>query len=301
MKQSKKYYARSVYLTIAVYFGIIFILFVSIRSARLLVSNTNPNAKIVQAVTVNQNQVTAEIQKIKAEEQAKKTAELNRQKKLAAQALQAKQQRIQEEKRLSALKVEQQKLAAAKQAAEAKAKADLAAMQQKKAQMEKQLAEVQKQQAIAKQKQALTPPAPTAKTTLAKPSTTQTTSDLEKSLQNQISTEEQQISATRSTVIQSEVDKYKALILNTIGQQWIMPANVNKNLSLQLMIHLAPGGTVLDVSILQSSGDAVLDRSVLTAVWKASPLPVPADLELFDQFRELHLTVRPEGLLNGTS
>ncbi|MBN1684012.1 MAG: cell envelope integrity protein TolA [Gammaproteobacteria bacterium] len=96
---------------------------------------------------------------------------------------------------------------------------------------------------------------------------------------------------------QTILDKYKTMILNTIGQHWIMPKNVNKNLSTQLLIHLAPGGMVLNVDVIKSSGDSVLDRSVITAIWKSSPLPVPNDPLMFDQFRLLHLTVKPEGLL----
>lgn len=306
MKPSKKHYVKSIYLTILVYALLIFILFISIRSAHLLTSNTNPHAKIVQAVTVNQTQVNAEIQKIKTQEAEKKTLELTRQKQLAREAQQAKAQREQEEKRLTALKMQQKQLEIAKQQAEEKAKATLAEMQKKQEMMKQQLAAIQQQKIMANQHKPSTPPV-TAKTILSSPAASvekktaqpedTNLSSLEKNLQNQINAEQQQMNAAHHSALLSEMDKYKALILNAIGQQWIMPANVDKKLSMELLIRLAPGGTVLDVNVLKSSSDTVLDRSVLTAVWKASPLPVPTDLQLFDSFRELHLTVRPEGLL----
>lgn len=304
MKPSKKYYAKSVYLTIAVYVGILFILFVSIRSARLLVPNTDPNAKIVQAVSINQQQVSDEINKIKSLEASKKRAELEKQKELTRQATQAKQQRILEEKRLTTLKEQQKQLETAKQIAEQKANAALAEMQKKQALMKKQLMEIKKQQSAArpaKTSPQLSADKPASTTEKKTESVEKSNSALEKSLQSQIDAEEQQMGSVRNAAMLSEMDKYKALVLNAIGQQWIMPSNVNKNLSMQLLIRLAPGGMVLDVKVLQSSGDAILDRSVLTAVSKASPLPVPTDLQLFDQFRELHLTVRPEGLIDSNA
>lgn len=106
-------------------------------------------------------------------------------------------------------------------------------------------------------------------------------------------------SATQSAQNQGEIDKYKTLIIQAISQKWIVPDNVTKGLEAKLLVTLAPGGMVVDVKIIKSSGDAVLDRSAQTAVYKASPLPVPADSALFNKFRVINLIVRPEGILTG--
>jgi colicin import membrane protein len=45
---------------------------------------------------------------------------------------------------------------------------------------------------------------------------------------------------------------------------------------------------------MRSSGDTLLDRSAQTAIFKASPLPVPSNVETFNLFRDISLTVRPE-------
>ena len=39
---------------------------------------------------------------------------------------------------------------------------------------------------------------------------------------------------------------------------------------------------------------AAFDRSVLSAVRKASPLPMPADPALYEQFREIEFVFRPD-------
>jgi len=65
------------------------------------------------------------------------------------------------------------------------------------------------------------------------------------------------------------------------------------------LIRVAEGGKVLNVQVLKSSGYNILDRSARTAVLEASPLPVPSKKTLFNQFRELRLTVRPENIIAG--
>ena len=98
---------------------------------------------------------------------------------------------------------------------------------------------------------------------------------------------------------QGEIDKYKAMILQAISQQWILPPDLKKDLMAKLMVKVAPGGMVVDVKIVQSSGNSALDRSAQTAVFKASPLPVPKEPIMFNDFRLIYLTVRPEGILAG--
>lgn len=104
----------------------------------------------------------------------------------------------------------------------------------------------------------------------------------------------QPINAARNA---ATMDKYRHLILQAIAQQWIIPPEVNKHLETKLAVHLAPGGMVLEVIIVKSSGNSVLDRSAQTAVYKASPLPVPKNNGLFKPFRLINLTVRPEGVI----
>lgn len=97
---------------------------------------------------------------------------------------------------------------------------------------------------------------------------------------------------------QGVVDKYKALILQAISHHWLVPPNTDKNLSTQLLIRLSPGGMVLDVQLVKSSGNENLDRSARAAVFKASPLPVPENADEFGSFKEFILKVKPENIIN---
>lgn len=118
-----------------------------------------------------------------------------------------------------------------------------------------------------------------------------------KSLQQQMLQEQKRLTSVMTQQTRGVADKYKALILQTISQHWIIPNNIDKHLTAELLIHVAPGGLVLDVQLIKSSGDAALDRSARAAVFKASPLPVPTDSEAFASFKQFVLRVKPENVL----
>lgn len=123
----------------------------------------------------------------------------------------------------------------------------------------------------------------------------------EKSLREQLLNEEIKLKGTQSRQAQGEVNKYKALILQAISEQWIVPTQANKKLSCELMIRLAPGGLVMEVQVTKSSGDPSLDSSARAAVLKASPLPVPKNSDAFESFRQFALKVKPENILASAS
>lgn len=115
----------------------------------------------------------------------------------------------------------------------------------------------------------------------------------EKLWAEQLANEEKQLSQAKAQQAQGVVNKYNALILQAIREQWILPENYPPEVSCQLLIKLKPGGGVLDVQLVKSSGNEGFDRSARAAVYKASPLPVPKETDLFNQMREIALVVRP--------
>lgn len=121
----------------------------------------------------------------------------------------------------------------------------------------------------------------------------------EKTLRQQLLDEEIRLQGKRSREMQGIVNKYKALILQAIAENWIVPLQADRSLSSELMIRLAPGGVVLDVKVTKSSGDPSLDSSARTAVLKSSPLPVPDKSDEFEPFRQFVLKVKPENVLEG--
>lgn len=119
----------------------------------------------------------------------------------------------------------------------------------------------------------------------------------EQSLRQQLFNEEIKLKGAQSRQASGEVNKYKALIIQAISENWIIPSQANKRLYCELMIRVAPGGLVLDVQVTKSSGDPSLDSSARAAVLKSSPLPVPSDPKAFDAFRQFVLKVKPENVL----
>lgn len=93
---------------------------------------------------------------------------------------------------------------------------------------------------------------------------------------------------------QSEIVRFEALIRQKVERNWLRPAQSPSGLSCVVRLRIAPGGEVLSAVIVRGSGDAAFDRSVEAAVLRASPLPVPSDLSVFEHFRDLELKFKPE-------
>ncbi len=282
-------------------------------------------SQAISAVSVDQREVMDAVNQLKHERDMQQRAEMNRQQALQKQAEIARQQRLNEQQQLMQLKresaqlaaqrakqlqeeqqhlnelarlkqQEEKKLEAMKQQAlvmEKKQQAAQKALALKQTQEAKKLTELKKQQAVsvahAEHAKADLAKADLAKAELAKAE--QVKAALAKKQQAAQVAARQQAEAAQMA---GEVDKYKAMILGAISQQWILPENANPALSSQFRIHLAPNGTVLSVNLVRSSGDPVLDRSAQSAIYKASPLPVPMNATAFNVFRDINLTVRPQ-------
>ncbi|HHF7375308.1 cell envelope integrity protein TolA [Legionella bozemanae] len=264
-----------------------------------------PQTEVVKAVSVDNKQVMETVNRLKQEREQQKKAEINRQNELKRQAEAARQQRIKEQQQLARLKEEANKIAIARKKQAEEEKKRLKKLEEQKAleakrieDLKKQKEELVKQQQLEakkladlnKKKMAEKAQAEKEKAELAK-------AEAERKKQAEAAAAKQAQAAKnaeRQARIAGEVDKYKALIVNAIGRNWILPENVDSSLSSQFRIRLAPDGMVLEVTLTRSSGDPLLDRSAQTAIYKASPLPVPADAETFNLFRDISLTVRPE-------
>ncbi|MDF1795177.1 MAG: cell envelope integrity protein TolA [Coxiellaceae bacterium] len=276
-------------LIVAVVLHLILIISMTIEikgtSYKQLQMTSKSPVKVVQAHAISVQQVNKQVKRVDDIKQAKLKAKraaaakkraiaLAKAKAIAKAKAQA-QARVRAKAKAKALALAKAK-AAAKAAAQAKAKAVAAkaAAKAKAIQVAKQRAALKAQQQ--KLQQAL----------------------MQQQLQaDQSSIKRAQAQAqARATAL--AVDKYKTQILQAISQRWLVPSGVSKKLSCELMVRLGPGGVVLNVKTVRSSGNSALDRSATTAVYKASPLPVPKDPALFDKFRELSLTVRPESVVD---
>ena len=87
-------------------------------------------------------------------------------------------------------------------------------------------------------------------------------------------------------------------ILAHVQAFWHVPATMDTLRSATLIIKTNPNGDVKSVAIHRSSGSKVLDAACKEAVWAASPLPLPDDATVANNFRDFDLVMRPDELLS---
>jgi len=226
---------------------------------------------------VKQRQQQAERDKQRKAREAKRRAEKERQRKLEAK-------RKKEQARQEKLKRER----LAKQKADAEKKRQAEAERENQQRQEQQRQEQQRQQREKEQQQA-------EQRRLEQ--IAQEQAMLEQLAQERAAAElaarqEAEARAQRAAALQSE---YTALIRDQIISVWRYPPAVDADMEVTLRLGLVPTGEVVQVQIIRSSGNQALDRSVEQAIYKASPLPVPSDIAVFEQnFRNFTMKFRPE-------
>ena len=274
-----------------VVFGLVFLVSFNWVSA----PEPTPQVNIVEATVVDEAKVQAEVDKLKKADAARKRQEDARQKELERKAREAEAARRQEEKRLAEVKKqkdeESRKLAEQKKQKEAEAKklaeqkkaeeAHLAELAEKKKAEEARLAELEKQRKEQAEQ-------------LKKQQEEQQRREAEQALQAQLDAEQKQLAAERERQAQTVVDRYVEIIKQKVTRNWLKPPTAGSGLKCLVHVTLIPGGEVAKVNIDKGSGDPLFDRSVETAVRKASPLPLPPDPAMFDRFRELTFIFNPE-------
>lgn len=97
---------------------------------------------------------------------------------------------------------------------------------------------------------------------------------------------------------QSEIGKYERLIRRAVERHWKVPSGADEKLKCVVQVRIIPSGDVIDVRLIKSSGSAAFDTSVENAVYRASPLPVPAaESGYFENFREVNFEFSPRNRL----
>jgi len=109
--------------------------------------------------------------------------------------------------------------------------------------------------------------------------------------------EEQQLLLEES--YNEQAQSYAALIRNTVEQKWSRPPSARNGMRCLLAISLVPSGRIVDVNVVQSSGDAAFDRSAVKAVQKVDTFSEIKSMPigLFErEFRQFKLLFQPEDL-----
>jgi len=86
--------------------------------------------------------------------------------------------------------------------------------------------------------------------------------------------------------------QYVEVISEKIERNWIRPPSARDNLECVASVTQMPGGQVVAVKIDRCNGDDSVIRSIESAIYSASPLPMPSDPSLFS--RKMQLVFRPQ-------
>ena len=272
---------------------------------------TKQSAEPIKAVVVDKAKFEQAVNKIKREKSQQRDAEKRRLKAVEKRALDAKKRasdankrRVKEQARIKKLEKqrkqkEQEKMKADKAAESSKAKAAKAEKIRKQKEQEKQVAEEAAAAARSKRLKAEADAKKAENVRLAK---------IAQRKREEIAAKEQAIQdamlaqqmademATRNKArhqqVMTEIDRYSALITQSINQRMITDRSTMADKSCRLTITLAPSGFVIDVKVGQ--GDKVVCDAANIAIGKAGTLPVSKDPEVFKEMREIAITVEPE-------
>jgi colicin import membrane protein len=282
-------YRKPLAFAIALHVILVIVLIVKLPDWNYRFNSGHAKTKIVHATAITSSDVKKAMHEIKYREQTRQREEQQRLAKLRQQAQQEKQRQQAAAVKVAKMKQEQLHL---KQQHEKQVKT-LAALKQKQVQMAK----------IAKQRAAKAKAAAKARALAAAKRHKQLLAAKQKELQRklmmqQLAGDSKQLHQVQVNQVNGIVNKYAALIHAAIQQKWLVPGGADKNLSTVYDIQLAPDGSVISVKLVKSSGNQALDQSAKTAIYKASPLPVPQDPAAFDKVRDINLTLSPKNLIH---
>src|SRR5262249_37735149 len=95
--------------------------------------------------------------------------------------------------------------------------------------------------------------------------------------------------AAKPKLLNQYIERIKLKVRGRI----VVPPGMNGNPKVIYSVTLLPGGEVLDIRLVKSSGVPAFDAAVERAIRAAEPLPVPSEPELFQQLSEAKYEFRP--------
>ena len=287
---------------------IAFLLFGDISPTKPVKAQPMSAANPIKAVVIDSKTLEKAINKVRKQKSDAKRIENNRIKKLEKRASDAKKRRAKEQARIKKLEVqrkkkEKEKVAADKAAKSSKLKAANAEKLRKQKEQEKQKEEELaakarskrlKEEAAAKKAETLRKKKLEEKKRLQKEAIEREKREalMAEQMAADMAQEMSSRNQARQQQVMSEVQRFAALITNTIDQHMISDRSTMEGKSCKLSIRLAPSGFVIQVTI--NSGDSVVCEAANRAVLKAGTLPVSKDPEVFKKMRNIDVTVLPE-------
>ncbi len=236
--------------------------------------------RIEQPATIVATAVKDNPQRVRQQETKRK-----QQQQAAQERERVKEQERQHQEKLASEEAERQKLVQQVQQQAQQQKEQQQKQQQKQQELDqKRKQEDQKQQAVARE-ETLKRDKEKQQQTAREEAQRQAEQVKQKAAQQRALTEEQQL-----------VAKYEEQIRELIESNWNRPAVARKETVAQIELQLTPTGEIVSSRIVQSSGDANFDSSVLRAVAKAGRFNFLIELnsKIFNQyFRQITLEFKP--------
>lgn len=100
------------------------------------------------------------------------------------------------------------------------------------------------------------------------------------------------LQALRDTFIMDEVMRYTSEFAQVIEENRILSSVFKGDMLCQLRIRLLPDGSIMSVSILESSGNSAYDDMSANAVHKSSPFSMPEDEEVYKKVSDIVLSFK---------
>ncbi|KUM54721.1 cell envelope integrity protein TolA [Rheinheimera sp. EpRS3] len=257
----------------------------------------------VEAVAIDEQQLNNRVQQMQQERDNARAAEEKRIRDLERRAQQAEKNRAEEEARLK-------RVAAEKRQADEEAKKSKAAAADAKKQQEQEAAKAREaEQARIAKEQERKKAEDAAKAAEQKRKAEQEAAEKaaaerarqaaeakeraeqERAMQEQMAKEAQARSAARARQAATEVQRYTALIRDAVQRNLLVDESM-RGRSCRINIRLASNGFVTSVGVI--SGDKTVCDAAVRAVNRAGTLPVSPDPDVYNQLKDINLTVSPE-------
>lgn len=236
----------------------------------------------IQAVTVKESDYEAAQASIRSARQAR-AHEVER---LKHQASAAERERQQAEQQLARLKQQKQTAANEAQAQQQKLTSQQQQLQQLNDQAQKLAQQRQKSQAELarlKQQAAAAEKARAAEQAHLKKIREQTAQAQKEAAAARKAQMQQQMEAEQQQQMDKARGNWIAAIRDKVTQSWIRPPDTPSGLDCFVKITQLPSGQVTGAEMQKCNGDSAVKQSIITAIYKASPLPTPDDSQVFSR------------------
>ena len=295
--------AKSLGMHLAIVIMLVFGADFSSKPEMVTVSLQDEGQAPVEAVAIDNAALAERVAQMQKERDDAKAAEEKRIRDLERRAAQAEKTRANEEARLKRVAEEKRKADAETKKAQAAA-ADAKKVQQQEAakakaaeqariakEQERQKAEAAAKAAEQKRKAEQEAAEKAAAERARQAAEAKERAEQERAMQEQLAKEAQARSAARARQAATEVQRYTALIRDAIQRNLLVDESM-RGKSCRINIRLASNGFVTNVGVL--SGDKTVCDATVRAVNRAGTLPVSADPDVYNQLKDINLTVSPE-------